>query len=296
MQDILQAAGVPESVKKLISSVVDTCRICRMWVRPQPKSMATSRITTRFGEVVQCDLLFVEEMVILHLIDEATRWTATALLAGRKTSDVLPAITATWLRIFGAMDVLVSDQEGALASEEGAVWCERWGISLRLKPKGSHAQLVERHHEVLRQIIHRVRAEARSLGLTSGDEDIVSEATFAKNAIINVAGATPFQAVFGRIPLSYKLSFQHVQAPFLPSRNNLRRTELAGLSTVYNQRLCRITRVKRGVSVQLSSQQLSVDTGLCHNREAIAGSIRLINDLADPFDSPFLQLIFDLLT
>ncbi len=130
----LQAAGVPDSVKALVQSVVDTCRICRMRQRPRPKSMVSNRLSTRIGEAVQMDLLFVEAWIMLHLIYEATRWTMATFLMSKRAADVLESIATNWLRIFGAMDCLISDREGALADEEVATRAERWGIRFRLKP------------------------------------------------------------------------------------------------------------------------------------------------------------------
>eukprot|EP00975_Prorocentrum_lima_P037668 7923072-Prorocentrum_lima.AAC.1 len=46
MHDILQATGVPQCVRKLVSDIIDTCRVCRMLQRPPPAHAATSRNTS----------------------------------------------------------------------------------------------------------------------------------------------------------------------------------------------------------------------------------------------------------
>ena len=53
-----------------------------------------------------------------------------------------------WIKYFGTPKLIVSDQEGGLVSEEAAVWSERFGTSFKFKAKGSHAHIVERHHEL----------------------------------------------------------------------------------------------------------------------------------------------------
>ena len=63
--------------------VVDKCRSCRNWTRPGPKSIASSRLSTRFNEAVQ-DLLFHKRHTILHMIDECTRWTAAIVVVNSK--------------------------------------------------------------------------------------------------------------------------------------------------------------------------------------------------------------------
>jgi hypothetical protein len=41
-----------------------------------------------------------------------------------------------WLKIFGVPKLIVSDSEGALGSEEAAIWAERLGTSFKLLPRG----------------------------------------------------------------------------------------------------------------------------------------------------------------
>ena len=57
-------------------------------------------------------------------------------------------MTLIWIKYFGTPKLIVSDQEGGLVSEEAAVWSERFGTSFKFKAKGSHAHIVERHHEL----------------------------------------------------------------------------------------------------------------------------------------------------
>ena len=200
MTALLRAAGVSADILKRISETVDSCKICRMWKAPGRRSMTTSSLAERFGEVVQVDLLFIEEFIVVHLIDEAIRWTATQLVPDRQASTIIKAITGMWLKLFGPMQCLVSDQEGGLASEEAAVWAERWKLSLRLKAKGQHAVVVERHHDILRDALHKMLAQARSERLLVDFEDILSEATYIKNAMLNIAGTSPYVALLGRFP------------------------------------------------------------------------------------------------
>ncbi len=64
------------------------------------------------------------------MVDEATRFSMATLLKGKTASDILSGLTRTWFRLFGARQVLKSDREGGLASEEAAIFWERWSTSL----------------------------------------------------------------------------------------------------------------------------------------------------------------------
>ena len=93
MISVLKAAGVSSSVLQLVAPIVETCKICRAWQRPGHRSITTTRMSEKFNEIVQCDLVFVEEFIILHLVDEALRWSATSVLPDRTAGTVLKTIT-----------------------------------------------------------------------------------------------------------------------------------------------------------------------------------------------------------
>ena len=75
MADLLRAAGVPDGTIALLPKIVKSCRICRLWERPGRRPATSSRLTEHFNDVVQFDLLFIEGQPVIHLIDEATRFT-----------------------------------------------------------------------------------------------------------------------------------------------------------------------------------------------------------------------------
>ncbi len=95
---------------------------------------------------------------------------------------------------------MIADQEGALISERGLVWSERNSIEKKEKPEGTHAYVVERHHEILRDRIHKIKDQLALEGLNVPLSIIVAEATLAKNVLLNVHGESPYRAVFGRAP------------------------------------------------------------------------------------------------
>ena len=153
-----------------------------------------------FNQRVQLDLLFVGDFIILHLCDECTRFSMAEIIDSKDPTDILPAIKRAWIKYFGVPQLFVSDSEGALSSEEAAIWAERLGTSFKLLPKNTHATTVERHHETLRQLIHRIAAQLKLEGLPVNMQDVVSEAVVAKNSLLVINGVTPYTAVLGRTP------------------------------------------------------------------------------------------------
>ena len=101
--------------------------------------MTIVRLATGLNEMVQWDILFVDDFMISHLVDEATRWSAGSVLPDKDATSIIKCITADWLRTLGPMQLLITDQEGALMSEECSQWLDRWSVQLKTKEPGSHA-------------------------------------------------------------------------------------------------------------------------------------------------------------
>ena len=149
MRSLLQAAGVPDEVAQKARQVCETCTVfrARAWFRPTAEAIASVRISEHFNWAVQVDLIFIGDFAILHMICECFRWAQAKEIANRETSTVFSAIVDLWFRIWGPPKLFISDGEGALDSEEGGVFCERWGSQRKVKAPGQHAHLIERHRE-----------------------------------------------------------------------------------------------------------------------------------------------------
>ena len=122
------------------------------------------------------------------------------MLANIDAPALIKAITSDWFRIHSPMRVLIAEGEKGLASEEVAQWPDRWKVELKAKAPGEHAQMVERHHELLRQLLHRVEAQLGDEGIAMPIEVIIGECLLAKNVMTTIAGHSPYRAVFGRDP------------------------------------------------------------------------------------------------
>ena len=71
---------------------------------------------------------------------------------------------------------------------------------MKTKAPGEHAQMVERHHELLRRLLLKVEAQLHEEGVRVPFEVIVAECFLAKNVMVTVAGQTPYRALYGRDP------------------------------------------------------------------------------------------------
>ena len=153
-----------------------------------------------FNEIVQWDILFHKKRMVSHFLDEAIRWSVGEPLASKSATDLVETIMSAWVRQFGPMKVLIADGERGLATEEVSQFLDRVFVQLKTKAPGEHAQMVERHHEVLRRLLLRVESQLAQETIAVPFKALLSECVLAKNVMTTVAGQTPYRALYGREP------------------------------------------------------------------------------------------------
>ncbi|MCP4944206.1 MAG: hypothetical protein GY924_19800 [Planctomycetaceae bacterium] len=137
------------------------------------------------------------------MLDRSTRWHGATNVEKKDAGTLTEAISSSWLSIHGPMTELICDGEKAIAScAESADFFARRGIKLQIRAPGQHARLVERRQALLRDVLHRIDTQLFNDGLLSKVpfSQRLSEATFSGNALISINGATPYSAVYGRVP------------------------------------------------------------------------------------------------
>jgi Reverse transcriptase (RNA-dependent DNA polymerase) len=198
LKQILSTAGIPHEALKLVDGVVSTCKVCRLWTRPRDHAQTSSRITNQFNERLQFDILFHSTHIIGVLVCEATRYTTAFLLPGKTAVALMTAISKYWFRVFGPPVAIVSDRESGLLSDECASWADHNNVALLPVSKGSHAHVVERHHQILRALLNKLQSQSDIEELGIEFDILLAEACWAKNALTTVGGFSPHEAVFGR--------------------------------------------------------------------------------------------------
>ena len=163
--------------------------------------MTSTRVPDTFNLEVQIvDLLFYKTNVVLHCVDACTRWTAVEILPDREPASILDGFAKCWIRIFGCPVTILCDQEGGVISDLAAEWFERRGINVVFRAREQHCGLVERHNQILRNQLHLLDDQSNSEGLAVPFSTILSESVFAKNALFKCGNASPYEALFGRVP------------------------------------------------------------------------------------------------
>ena len=123
-------------------------------ISTDPMDLDPPKKTNAFDKILR-----MNQRPCQHMICVCTRLTQAKLITDRHTETLLKGIQDMWIRPYGAPRVLESDQEGAFRSDNLRTWLQRAGTELILKPKNTHTWMVEKHHDILRQLYVRIKAQ-----------------------------------------------------------------------------------------------------------------------------------------
>ena len=93
MRQLLSAAGVDNVRLDMIKGVVDTCRECRAWQKPQNTVLPSTTISIRFGEHGEVDLMFYKRKIVFHIMDRAIRFAEASEIPDKMEPTLLDALS-----------------------------------------------------------------------------------------------------------------------------------------------------------------------------------------------------------
>ena len=210
-QNLLRRAGMPVDVVNLASEAVQGCVVCRKYVRLPNRPQLRVGGSTYFGETLQIDIFMWEGNNFLLMIDEATRFKTCVMIEAQDSEAILSYIYQSWMQYFGPPLRLVLDQQASLMGHDTGAECERLGITRcpRGTTQGHGADqhtgtgIVERHVQLLKLTMWKVRAELERQGLRPEPQEICQESAMAHNQTLNYGGVTPCMSVFGVLPRGF---------------------------------------------------------------------------------------------
>ena len=108
-------------------------------------------------------------------------------LPSKQASDLLHAVLYLWIRVWGPMEYLVSDQEGGLVSHEATSFFERMQLKCtHIGTEGSTTKgIVERHIALTTVALLKLNRECRVQGLDSSLNDQVYECCAVQNLMLS---------------------------------------------------------------------------------------------------------------
>ena len=148
-----------------------------------------------FQECVAMDLRFYSGKILLHLMDHATRLSASTFVPSKEPNVIINAIFKSWIQIFGAPEKCLTDNGGEFANAEFLQMCEAMNITVKVTAAESPFSngLVERHNFIIAVMINKTLQESQfSLDLA------LSWYLNPRNSLTNVHGFLPFQLALGQ--------------------------------------------------------------------------------------------------
>jgi hypothetical protein len=256
METIYKHAGLPQSTLDMIPVVINSCPVCREWAAAGPEPVASLRLVVQINEEVEADIMFYKKLIVWNMVDRADRWHACHLLADKSAPSLQDAISQCWIKIWGPPTFLIIDGEGGAHDEETVKWLQGQGCTVRRIAKGKKARIVEKRQHLFRESLHRAETQLIREGITCSPDVLLAQCTFAGNALINVGGATPYQARVGRQPQFLPdILAPPEDADYLKGRFSHRIREVALKSMIEETAISRIQRAGKTLTKPSGEEQ-----------------------------------------
>ena len=174
------------------------CATCDRLKSPQaPPPSASPSSVTQFGDRVELDIFYVrkldgEDVMVLGVVDVATRFHQAAVLSGRTPEIAYEAFERVWLRPYGLPVLVAADPDGCFQLPEppGVTW--HFGGAL---PAGCTLE------DCPRRAPERLSELVDTFAATSASEMdlLIAPSLHAVNSMVLSRGRSAFQAVYGRV-------------------------------------------------------------------------------------------------
>ena len=198
---LLESAGSPwnqdEDLKTAIKKIDKNCKTCQVFKRPPPRPVTGLPMASTFQECVAMDLKFYKTHILLHLIDHATRLSASSVIPSKKPETIIQHIFKIWISVYGSAEKFLSDNGGEFCNQDFLNLCEAFNITVKTTSAESPWSngLVERHNLTIAEMLDKVIED------TGCDIHIaLAWCVNAKNSLQNVHGFSPYQLAIGTNP------------------------------------------------------------------------------------------------
>ena len=112
---LVNSAGQPwctDLLKDEIRKISQDCHTCRIYKKAPPRPVTGLPLATHFQECVAMDLKFYKKHIILHIIDHATRLSASTLIRSKEPEVVIQGILQNWISVYGTAEKFLTDNGG----------------------------------------------------------------------------------------------------------------------------------------------------------------------------------------
>ena len=173
------------------------CETCLRFKRPPPRPVTGLPLASTFQECVGMDLKFYKGNILLHLVDHATRLSASTIISSKKPEEIIRGIFQNWISVYGTPGKFLTDNGGEFANHHFLSMCEGFNITVHTTAAESPWSngLVERHNRTIAEMLDKMLSD------TPCDMHIaLAWCISAKNSLQNCHGFSPYQLAIGHNP------------------------------------------------------------------------------------------------
>lgn len=215
LSNLLKRANPSEfnsEAKRVLDEITKSCSICMTNAnKPRRFKVTVGTEDLKFNHVIAVDIMYIKSKAVLHVVDEATHYTAALFLRSNTAEETWKAILRCWIRIYlGPPDYIRIDQGTNFVAKQFRSSAEAEGISILQAPIESPNTMshVERYHAPLRVAFNKIRD---SLPRSESDSDCLQLAVKSVNDTIGPEGLCPTLLVYGSIPKPPRLGSAETQ-------------------------------------------------------------------------------------
>lgn len=189
-------------LRRRLEELAEACKVCkRNAAAPRRFKLTVGSDDLSFNHKIIVDTMFIEGRAVLHIIDEATHFTAATFLRKQTAAEIWTCITTLWMHTYmGPPDFLAVDQGSAYVSAEFKSKAVAYGITMEEAPIESPGTIgiVERYHAPLRASYMTVRQSMPRA--KASDDECLKLAVHGVNNTMGPEGLVPTLLVFGALP------------------------------------------------------------------------------------------------
>ena len=190
--------ATPETLRVLqdISSRCDPCQ--RIQHAPTRFRVSLGAEGLRFNERVMMDIMVIDGNPVLHIVDEATRFSAASYLPNSSTETVWKTILKCWATIYTGLPNRILTDQGTQFQGRFVDLARAADVDVSSTGIEAHSSLglCERYHEPLRTTVRKIMVSFPS----TEKELALACAVKAMNDTLGPEGLVPSALVFGEYP------------------------------------------------------------------------------------------------
>ena len=146
---------------KEVKHVSRSCPTCKIYRKPPPRPVVGPAMSNSFLKTVAMDLKHYQGKILLHIVDDFTRLSASTVIPNRQLKTTIKYIFKSCISVFGSPAKFLTDNCGEFANCTFTSMCESLGILIKTtaaESPWSHG-LVERYNLILADMLDKVLQE-----------------------------------------------------------------------------------------------------------------------------------------